>query len=79
MTAADRPANGESTNLAEALQQEITRVRDEILPLYLAIGPSGMFGVMMIQNDLNAAMRALAESDVIACLRLYNTLKENRG
>lgn len=67
------------TNLAEALQAEVARVRDEILPLYVQIGPAGMFGAMMIQNDLNAAIRALAEGDVIACLRLYTTLKEQRG
>lgn len=79
MTDASRSANAESTNLAEALQAEITRVRDEILPLYQQIGPVGMFGAMMIQNDLNQAVRALAEGDVIACIRLYETLKEQRG
>jgi hypothetical protein len=63
------------SNLAEAIMQEITRVRDQVLPLYLKIGAPGMFAAMMMCNDLDRATKALAEGDVVECLRVYESLK----
>ena len=62
--------------LGDALPREIARVRDHVLPHYLEIGPAGFFGATMIRADLDAAVKALAEGDVVAMVRCYQTLKE---
>lgn len=62
--------------LSDAILREMTRVRDEVLPAYLAVGPAGGFAVAMMRRELDAAARALAQSDVAACLRLHESLKE---
>lgn len=54
---------------------EITRVRDEVLPTYLEIGPPGMFGVILMRRTLDAATRALAEPDALSCLQLLAQLR----
>lgn len=72
-------ATDTAQTLAEALPAEMARVRDEILPQYVAIGPAGMFGATMIRRDLDEAARAMAAGDTVAMLRIYQTLKENRG
>ena len=61
--------------LADALPKEIARVR-EVLGNYKEIGPSGMFGAAMIEQDLRAADAAVMSGDVVAMLRAYNALKE---
>lgn len=61
--------------LGEALPKQMARVRDEIMPLYLEIGPPGQFGLMMMRIALDAAARAMAEGDVIAMLRAHEDLK----
>lgn len=69
--------------LAEALPREMTRVRDEVLPQFIAL--RGMPNVivepqiMMMRADLDAAARALAEGDVVEMLRVYQSLKETTG
>lgn len=65
--------------LGDALPKEIARVRDDILPLYVEIGPAGAFGAAMIRNDLDAAARAMVSGDVVEMLRLYQVLKETQG
>lgn len=67
----------EPESLGTALPAEMARVRDEVLPAYLEVGPAGTFAVMMIRRDLDDATRALAEGDVVAMLRAYQKLKEN--
>jgi hypothetical protein len=54
----------------------MTHVRDEILPVYLEIGPAGAFAVMMMRRDLDEAQRAMIAGDVVAMLRCYEKLKE---
>lgn len=69
--------------LGDALPREMARVRDEVLPLYLQL--RGMPNVivepqiMMMRKDLDDAAKALAEGDVVAMLRVYQSLKEITG
>lgn len=67
------------TTLGDTLPREIARVRDEILPLYEALGRSGAFGAAMIRLDLDAAAVAMAEQDTVAMLRLYHVLRDTNG
>ena len=62
-------------SLADALPREMTRVRDEVMPAYIAIGPPGAFALAMMRADLDAAARALVEGDIVTMLRLYESLK----
>ncbi len=64
------------SSLAEALPQEMARVRDELMPQYMAIGPAGAPALAMMRADLDRAAKALASGDVIAMLRVYESLKE---
>jgi hypothetical protein len=64
-----------TTTLADALQAEIRRVRDEVLPSYLEIGPRGAFAVRGMRADLDRATKALAEQDATACLAVYLSLQ----
>lgn len=66
----------EPATLADALQAEIRRVRDDVLPAYIAIGYSGGFAAAGMRRHLDAATKALAEGDAVACIRLYKALQE---
>lgn len=66
----------EAKTLGEALPTEMTRVRDHVLPAYVACGPSGMFAATMMRADLDAAAKAMAEGDVVEMMRVYQSLKE---
>lgn len=65
--------------LAEALPAEMARVRDEVLPRYLAL--RGMPNVIVepqiaiMLAELDEAARAMAHGDVVAMLRAYESLK----
>jgi len=61
--------------LGDALPREMARVRDKVMPAYLAIGPSGAFALMMMRAALDAAAKAMAEGDVVAMLRAHEALK----
>ncbi len=61
--------------LGDALPREMARVRDEVLPAYLAVGLPGTLAVAFMRRDLNAAAKALAEGDVVWMLRVYERLK----
>lgn len=63
------------TTLGDALPAEMARVRDEVMPAYIEIGPAGAFALASMRRDLDEAARALAEGDVLACLRAYDALK----
>lgn len=77
------PQENHVNTLGDALPLEMARVRDEVLPMYLEL--RGMPGVMvepaiaMMRADLDAAAKALAEGDVVAMLRAYQSLKETTG
>ena len=68
-------AQQESLTLGEALPQEMARVRDEVLPAYLEVGPPGIFAVLCIRQDLDNAAKALAEGDLVEMIRIYQSLK----
>lgn len=60
--------------LGDALPREMARVRDEVLPVYLSFA-SGLFAATLIRASLDAAAKALAEGDIVAMLRAYDSLK----
>lgn len=66
----------ESLTLGEALPQEIARIRDEILPLYVSIGRAGAFAAELMRRDLDAAAKAMISGDVVEMMRIYQKLKE---
>jgi hypothetical protein len=65
--------------LGDALPREMARVRDQVMPAYLAL--QGMPNVMvepalaMMRASLDAASKAMIEGDVVAMLRAYEDLK----
>jgi hypothetical protein len=61
--------------LGDALPREMARVRDRVMPGYIEIGPAGQFALAMMRADLDAAALALAEGDVVAMIRVYESLK----
>ena len=61
-------------SLGTALPKEMARVRDVVLPEYLAI-PTGIFAATMMRADLDRAANALATGDVVEMLRVYESLK----
>jgi hypothetical protein len=63
------------TTVGDALIAEIARVRDEVMPVYVSIGPPGRFALAMMGVDIDAATRALAEGDAVACIRLLESLR----
>jgi len=70
--------DGPAETLADALPREMARVR-EVLGHYKEIGPAGMFGAAMIEQDLRAADRAVMSGDVVAMLRSLKTLQGITG
>ncbi len=64
------------STLGDELPKEIARVRDEVLPEYVALGQSGAFTATLMRKDLNEASRAMIESDLPAMIRIYESLKE---
>jgi hypothetical protein len=65
----------ETTTLGDALPREMARVRDQVMPAYVAIGAPGTFALIAMRRDLDLAAKAMAEGDVVAMLRAYEELK----
>jgi hypothetical protein len=67
------------SSLAEALPNEIARVRDEVLPAYEALlsMPNVLVGpqIAMMKHAMNEATKACAEGDVVAMMRWHEELK----
>lgn len=63
------------TTLGEALPKEMARVRDEVMPAYIEIGPPGQFALAMMRASLDAAAKAMAEGDTVAMIAAYQDLK----
>ena len=65
--------------LGTALPAEMARVRDEVMPQYLALrgvpGVSVEPALYLMRASLDAAAKAMAEGDAVAMLRCYNDLK----
>lgn len=62
------------TTLADALPAEMARVR-VVLGHYKELGPVGAIGAMFIEQDLQAADKAVMSGDVVAMLQALETLK----
>lgn len=60
--------------LGEALPREMARVRDKVMPVYVAIGNAGAFALAMMRRDLDDAAKAMAAGDVVEMLRVYKSL-----
>lgn len=65
-----------AATLGDALPLEMARVRDEVLPAYLAIGPAGSIAATLMRLDLDRAAQAMAAGDTVAMIALYQSLKE---
>lgn len=61
--------------VGDALPREMARVRDELIPQYIALGPPGMFGLMMLQQALNRAANVMADGDTVGMIRSLQELK----
>lgn len=61
--------------LGHSLISEMARVRDELMPRYQSLGPSGDFALKTMRAELDRAGRALAEADVAAMIVAYADLK----
>jgi hypothetical protein len=64
------------SSLGEELPKEMARVRDEILPVYLSVGPPSAFAATMMRYDLDLAAKAMAEGDTARMIRAYEALKD---
>jgi hypothetical protein len=64
--------------LADALPKEMARVR-EILGYYKEIGPAGMFGAAMIEQDLRAADAAVMSETWWRCCGRTRRCKRLQG
>ena len=60
--------------LGENLPKEQARVR-KVLGYYKEIGPNGMIGAHMIEQDLKLADEAIISGDVVSMIRAYETLR----
>jgi hypothetical protein len=64
------------TTVADALLVEMTRVRDAVMPHYLALPhDGGAYALDRMRAELDAAARALAYQDAIGCIRALNALR----
>jgi hypothetical protein len=61
--------------LADALPREMARVRDDVIPAYMAIGISGQFALAMMRASLDRATRAIMLGDVVEMLQCLEDLK----
>jgi hypothetical protein len=66
-------------SLGEAITLEMARVRDKVMPPYIAIGPGASFALSCMRLDLDRAAKSLAEGDVISMISIYKTLKEYKA
>lgn len=64
----------ESQSLADALPKEIQRCQD-LLVIYSSIGPAGIFASTMIKQDLDKAIKAMANGDLPKMIMAYEALK----
>lgn len=72
--AGNSDSGGRVTTLAEALPQEIARVRNELIPVYERYPGAGL-AVWMMRKDIEKAEQAIAVQDVVEMMRAYEALK----
>lgn len=63
------------SSLGTELPKEMARVRDDLMPQYLSIGPAGGFALALMRAELDRATKALAEGDIVTMIRSYEALK----
>lgn len=63
-------------NLAEGLLEEINR-NINLVVIYSSVGAAGVFALSMIRQDINLALKAIIEGDVIAMMQAFEKLKNN--
>lgn len=63
------------STLGDALPAEMARVRDHIVPAYIAIGAPGTFALALMRRALDDAAKAMVEGDTVAMIRAYEDLK----
>jgi hypothetical protein len=61
--------------LADALPREMARVRDQVMPAYIEVGPPGELALFMMRADLDRATKAIMEGDVVGMIAAYRDLK----
>ena len=61
--------------LADALPREMARVRDKVMPAYVAIGAPGMLALMLMRRSLDLAAKAMADGNTVEMLAAYSDLK----
>lgn len=67
-----------SDNLLTALTKEIER-NAKLVQIYKSIGVPGMIGATLIQADIDAAQKAIAEMDTVEMIRVFKALQENEA
>lgn len=71
--------NTTGETLGEALPREIAWVRDELIPRYQAIGPSGQMAIWMMRRDLALADKVMIEGDLLGMIAAYESIKGYKG
>ena len=64
-----------ANTLGDELPRQMARVRDEVLPAYVAIGAPGAFAAAGMRADLDRAAKALAEGDIVEMVRVCKSLR----
>jgi len=57
-----------------ALQREIARVRDELIPAYMSI-PGTVFAVLIMRSALESARQAIVSGNTVGMIAAYQELK----
>jgi len=66
----------EAQTLGDALPARMKQIREVYIPAYQEIGPAGNFAIVLMQNDLSAAEKAMASGDLIGMIAAYKSLME---
>lgn len=61
-------------NLIEGIQAELDRVR-ELIRVYKTLGPAASFAIMMHEQAILLAEKAIADQDTVAMVRAFKTLQ----
>lgn len=67
-----------SWQVFEELISEAARVRDQVMPGYLALGAPGEYAVRNMRRQLDSAMRVLLRRDYIQAKVLATALRAQR-
>lgn len=62
--------------LGDALPARMKEIREEYIPVYQSIGPTGRFAIEMMNASLTKAEKALVDGDVVAMIEAYKELQD---